>query len=272
MLFTIEFFRLREEDDAHATLDRITQIGTDLEGVKVKAKSLFETLNMPQKPDGLRILDQRSRFAAAPATRQFSPSAARNCGPIREVLTRVLPKKGIALEIGSGTGEHVICFAKALPGLVWLPSDPDSVSRASIEAWSATEGLANVRAPVAIDVRGGVWGVEDDAPFDAMISLNMVHIAPWEAALGLLAGAGRLLRPDGILFLYGPFMLGGTHTAASNAAFDADLKRRDPRWGVRDVDDLVGEVAPHGLELREIVEMPVNNLSLVFVKAGPVPA
>ena len=137
MLFTIEFFRLREEDDAHATLDRITLIGTDLEAVKVKAKSLFETLNMPQKPDGLRILDRdgdevfswtqvptmhqegpdsvevRSRAGDA---RQFSPSAARNCGPIREVLTRVLPKKGIALEIGSGTGEHVICFAKALPG------------------------------------------------------------------------------------------------------------------------------------------------------------
>jgi SAM-dependent methyltransferase len=189
------------------------------------------------------------------------------------VLTRVLPKKGIALEIGSGTGEHVICFAKALPGLVWLPSDPDSASRASIKAWSATEGLANVRAPVAIDVRGGGWGVEDDAPFDAMISLNMVHIAPWGAALGLLAGAGRLLRPDGVLFFYGPFMLGGTHTAASNAAFDADLKRRDSRWGVRDVDDLVGEAATHGLELREVVEMPVNNLSLVFVKAGPaVPA
>jgi len=124
-----------------------------------------------------------------------------------------------------------------------------------------------------VSKREWVWGVEDDAPFDAMISLNMVHITPWEAALGLLAGAGRLLRPDGILFLYGPFMLGGTHTAASNAAFDADLKRRDPRWGVRDVDDLVGEAAPHGLELREIVEMPVNNLSLVFVKAGPpVPA
>ena len=177
------------------------------------------------------------------------------------------------LEIGSGTGEHAICFAKALPQLVWLPSDPDPASRASIEAWIATEGLTNVRAPVAIDVRRAVWGVEGDAPFCAMISLNMVHIAPWEAALGLLAGAGRLLRRDGLLFFYGPFMRGGTHTAASNAAFDADLKRRDPRWGVRDVDDLVGAAAPHGLELREMVGMPANNLSLVFVKASPaVPA
>ena len=173
------------------------------------------------------------------------------------------------LEIGSGSGEHAICFAKALRKLVWLPSDPDAASRASIEAWIATEGLANVRAPVAIDVRGGVWGVEDDAPFDAMISLNMVHIAPWEAALGLLAGAGRLLRPNGVLFFYGPFMVGGAHTAASNAAFDADLKRRELRWGVRDVDDLVGEAAPQGLELREVVAMPANNFSLIFVKVSP---
>jgi SAM-dependent methyltransferase len=188
--------------------------------------------------------------------------------PIREVLTRVLPKKGIALEIGSGTGEHVISFAKALPGLVWLPSDPDEASRASIRAWSVTEGLANVRAPVSVDVRDEIWGVEDDAPFDAMISLNMVHIAPWEAALGLLAGAGRLLKLDGVLLFYG-LMLGGTHTAASNAAFDADLKSRNRYWGVRDVDDLVGAAAPHGLEPLKLVAMPANNLSLVFVKAGP---
>jgi SAM-dependent methyltransferase len=218
---------------------------------------------MPE--DGTDSVEVRNRVGDA---RQFSQSAARNCGPIREVLTRVLPKKGIALEIGSGTGEHVISFAKALPGIVWLPSDPDSASRASIRAWSVTEGLATVRAPVSVDVRDEIWGVEDDAPFDAMISLNMVHIAPWEAALGLLAGAGRLLKPDGVLVFYGPFMLGGTHTASSNAAFDADLKRRDRRWGVRDVDDLVGAAAPHGFELLELVEMPANNLSLVFVKVG----
>jgi SAM-dependent methyltransferase len=213
------------------------------------------------------VVEDRNRATDA---RQYSPSAARNRGPIQEVLTRVLPKKGIVLEIGSGTGEHAVCFAKALPRLVWLPSDPDAASRASIEAWIATEGLAHVRAPVALDVRRGIWGVEEDAPFDAMISLNMVHIAPWEAALGLLAGAGRLLGPGGILFFYGPFMLRGRHTAASNAAFDADLKRRDPCWGVRDIDELVSEAAPYGLELREVVNMPANNLSLVFVKSTPV--
>ena len=152
------------------------------------------------------------------------------------------------------------------PDFVWQPSDPDPASRASIAAWTAVEGLANVRAPVAIDTRQTIWGVEDDAPFAAMVSLNMIHIAPWESALGLLAGAGRLLGPDGVLYLYGPFMRGGEHTAPSNAAFDADLKRRDPRWGVRDIDDLIGEAAPHGLGLREVIEMPANNLSLVFVR------
>ena len=215
-----------------------------------------------------RSIAVRDRCCAATA-QQISPSAARNRGPIREVLTRVLPKKGLALEIGSGTGEHAVCFAKALPRLVWLPSDPDKDSRASIEAWIVTEQLANVRAPVAIDVRRETWDVEDYAPFDAMISLNMIHIAPWAAAVGLLAGAGRLLSPDGVLFLYGPFMRGGVHTAASNAAFDADLKRRDKRWGVRDVDELVSEAAPYGIELREVVKMPANNLSLIFVKANP---
>ena len=221
---------------------------------------------MPNSDHPPVAVEARSLTADA---RQCSPSAARNRGSILKVLTRVLPKKGTVLEIGSGTGEHTVYFAKALPGLIWQPSDPDAGSRLSIEGWIATEGLANVRAPVALDVRRGIWGVEGDAPLDAMVSLNMVHIAPWEAALGLLAGAGRLLGPYGVLFLYGPFMLGGTHTATSNAAFDADLKRRDPRWGVRDVDDLVREGALRGLELREVVKMPANNLSLVFVKATP---
>jgi hypothetical protein len=165
-----------------------------------------------------------------------------------------------------GTGEHAVCFGRAFPELVWIPSDPDAVSRAIIRAWIAAETLTNVRAPIAIDVRRAAWGVQEGAFFDAIISLNMVHIAPWEAALGLLAGAGRLLEPDGVLFLYGPFTMGGAHTAPSNAVFDADLKRRDARWGVRDVDVLVSEAAPHGLELRAVEKMPANNLSLIFVK------
>jgi SAM-dependent methyltransferase len=216
-----------------------------------------------ETPPILVALEDRGRDGDG---RHFSPSAARNSGPIREVLERVLPKSGTALEIGSGTGEHVVCFAKALPGLVWQPSDPNPASRASIAAWTAVEGLANIHAPVAIDTRQAIWDVEKHAPFAAVVSLNMIHIAPWGSALGLLAGAGRLLGPDGVFYLYGPFMWGGEHTAPSNAAFDADLKRRDPRWGVRDIDDLIGEAAPHGLGLREVIEMPANNLSLVFVR------
>lgn len=200
--------------------------------------------------------------------RLFSPSAARNSGPISRVLADVLPESGNALEIGSGTGEHIACFAKALPGIVWHPSDPDQASRTSIAAWTAAEGLTNVRAPAAIDVREAVWGLEGDGPFDVVISLNMIHIAPWDAALGLIAGASRLLKPGGLFFLYGPFMRDGAHTAPSNAAFDADLKRRDIRWGVRDIGDISAEAGLHGLELRQIVEMPANNLSLIFDKTG----
>ena len=175
----------------------------------------------PRRPDPVEL-----RSCGGDA-RQFSPSAARNCGPIREVLIRVLPKKGIALEIGSGTGEHVISFAKALPGLLWLPSDPDAASRASIKAWRATEGLTNVHAPVAIDVRERVWGVEDDAPFDAMISLNMVHIAPWEAALGLLAGAGRLLEAG-----WGPRHLRALHAGRdTHGGVQCRFRRRPKEAG-----------------------------------------
>ena len=220
--------------------------------------------------NGLR----RSRFAAAPATRDSSPRQLHAIvGQSERCLLGFCRRRAWRSKLDPVPGSTSSASRRPCLGSFGCRAIQNSASRASIKAWSATEGLANLRAPVAIDVREGVWGVEDDAPFDAMISLNMVHIAPWEAALGLLAGAGRLLRPDGVLVSYGPFMLGGIHTAASNAAFDADLKRRDPRWGVRDVDDLVGAAAPHGLELLELVEMPANNLSLVFVKVGPaVPA
>ena len=169
------------------------------------------------------------------------------------MLTGILPQIGVVLEIGSGTGEHVAYFAEAFPHLIWQPSDPDPACRTSIASWIEVEELGNVRAPAAIDVREALWGVEDAAPFDAILSLNMIHIAPWQAALGLIAGAGRVLRPKGIFYLYGPFMVHGTHTAPSNAAFDADLKRRDPSWGVRDIDDLKAEAAGHGLEFRNSV-------------------
>ena len=209
-------------------------------------------------------LEQRSVSADQ---RVFSPSAARNSAPILAVLKRVLPTTGIVLEIGCGTGEHAVCFAEAMPDLTWHPSDADLDARVSTASWIKFAGLKNVLAPLDIDVCSAVWGVEQTAPFNAVVSINMVHIAPWAASLGLFAGAERLLGEDGLLVLYGPFMRGGKHNAPSNAAFDASLKARNPSWGVRDVADLerVGEVSR--LRLREMIEMPADNAIVVFSKA-----
>lgn len=193
-------------------------------------------------------------------------STARNRQPILNVLQRVLPASARVLELASGAGEHAVCFARAMPGLTWRPSDPDPEARASINAWIAKEGLANVLAPVAIDVREAKWGVESEAPFDALVAINMVHISPWAATLGLMVGAGRLLCDGGVLYTYGPYMRDGRHTAPSNEAFDASLKARDASWGVRDVADVERAAGAQGLKLREIVEMPANNLSLVFCR------
>ncbi len=195
--------------------------------------------------------------------RQKSPSTARNRDPILEVLTQVLPQGAKVLEIASGTGEHAVHFARARPDLSWRPSDPDETSRASIAAWIVAEGLSNIAAPIMIDVRERRWGVETDAPFDAIVAINMIHIAPWEATQGLVAGAAKLLRSGGVLFLYGPFMRGGVHTAPSNAAFNESLKARDPRWGVRDLDDVVNAGASR-FDLETVAPMPANNLSVVL--------
>lgn len=195
-----------------------------------------------------------------------SPSTARNREPILAVLQRVMPADARVLEIASGSGEHAVIVARAMPGLSWQPSDPDPDARASIAAWIEAEALGNVRPPVDIDVRTARWPVEDDAPFDAVVAINMIHISPWEATLGLLAGASRLLRPGGVLYTYGPYTRDGRHTAPSNEAFDTSLKARDPSWGVRDVAEIERAAALQGLALREIVEMPANNLSLVFAR------
>lgn len=196
--------------------------------------------------------------------RLFSPSAARNRDPIRDAFLRTMPHAGVVLEIGSGTGEHAVHIAAAAPGLRWLPGDPDEASRASIAAWTEHLGLSNVAPPHAIDVTAPGWD-QDLSPFDGVISINMIHIAPFGAARGLIAGAGRLLRPAGKLFLYGPFARNGAHTAPSNKEFDASLKARDPRWGVRDLDLEITPLAKAaGLDLEMVIEMPANNLSVIF--------
>ena len=217
----------------------------------------------PEESDNLSPVAHEQREVSADQ-RMFSPSATRNSAPILAVLKRILPTPGVVLEIGCGTGEHAVCFAEAMPNLTWQPSDADSDARASTASWIKSTGLNNVLAPLDIDVRSTLWGVEQTAPFDALVSINMVHIAPWAASLGLFAGAGRLLCAGGLLVLYGPFMRGGVHNAPSNAAFDASLKARNPSWGVRDIADLerVGEASR--LSLRETIEMPANNTLAVF--------
>lgn len=200
-------------------------------------------------------------MTARPDPRLRSPAAARNRAAILDVLRRVLPARGLVLEIASGGGEHAAFFAAALPQLTWQPSDPDGRARASIEGFRDSAGLANVLPPLALDAAMATWPIERA---DAVLCSNMIHIAPWEACEGLIAGAARLLPLDGVLFLYGPFMEAGRHTAPSNAAFDANLRARDPRWGVRDLDKVAALAARHRLALAETVAMPANNRSVVF--------
>jgi SAM-dependent methyltransferase len=199
--------------------------------------------------------------------RLFSPSAARNRDAIRDAFLKTMPCAGIILEIGSGTGEHAVHIAAAAPALHWRPGDPDAASRASIAAWTEHVGLTNVAAPHALDVTAPGWD-QGMAPIDAVVSINMIHIAPMEAARGLIAGAARLLRPGGKFFLYGPFARNGAHTAPSNAEFDNSLKARNSSWGVRDLDlEIMPLAAAAGLSMEAIVEMPANNLSVVFVRS-----
>jgi SAM-dependent methyltransferase len=197
----------------------------------------------------------------------YSPSAARNRDAIRDVVLEVMPREGHILEIGGGTGEHGVHIAAAAPGLVWHSGDPDPASRASIAAWIKDAGLANLKGPHAIDVTASDWGVEAGAPFDGVVSFNMIHIAPFAAATGLFAGAGRVLKRGGVLFLYGPFSHAGVHTAPSNEAFDVSLKSRDARWGVRDLEHDLAPLAQKNAFVREaIVAMPANNLCVIFRK------
>ena len=211
-------------------------------------------------------MDER-RFYEAPSeeARRSAPAALRNREPIAAVLAEWLPATGVVLEIASGTGEHVVHFARALPNLDWQPSDVHRDALRSIAAWRESAGLHNVRQPVALDAASGDWPVERA---DALLSINMVHISPWASALGLLDGAARIL-PDGApLILYGPWLAGDIETAPGNLAFDADLRRRDREWGLRRVEDFVVEATARGFVFRERRSMPANNLMLLFRRAG----
>jgi len=227
------------------------------------------------------VTDQpdRSDPGTAPGTgpgtsgaRRFAPAAQRNRQPILEVLARVLPQRGQVLEFASGSGEHAVYFARNLPSLRWQPSDPDPNCRRSIDAHANSHANShgdsgqcpNLLPALDLDVTAADWPVP---VADAIVCINMVHISPWAASEGLFAGAGRIFPSAGVLYLYGPYKRNGRHTAPSNEAFDASLRQRNSAWGVRNLEDLTALATQAGLALREVVEMPANNLSLVFAKA-----
>ena len=190
-----------------------------------------------------------------------APAVARNRDAILAVLRRVLPAQGTVLEIASGTGEHAVHFAAALPHLTWQPTDVDADARGSIAAHRASAQLPNLLAALALDASSPDWPVTQA---DAVVAINMIHISPWRATEGLMEGAARVLPPGGPLYLYGAFKEGDRHTAPSNAAFDANLRASNPEWGVRDLSQVADLARSHGLQLAERIAMPANNLSLVF--------
>lgn len=194
-------------------------------------------------------------------TARSAPAAGRNRGPILGVLRDILPQPGLVLEIASGTGEHAVWFSNALPGLTWQPTDRDEDALSSIAAWRDMMGPPNLLPPLWLDASADTWPI---ARANAVVAINMIHIAPWPATVGLIAGAGRVLTQGGLLFLYGPFRRAGVHTADSNAAFDADLQTRDPSWGIRDLDEITAFANQHGFMPPESISMPSNNLGVVF--------
>jgi Protein of unknown function (DUF938) len=203
-------------------------------------------------------------------TKQHAPATQRNREVILEVILEVLPPQGTILEVASGTGEHAVFFAPSLKPRRWLPSDPSSSARASIAAWMEDSGCDNLESPVEIDASMQTWLVETDfkptIPITAIVNINMIHISPWSACLGLMAGANRILPAGGILYMYGPYLVNGQHTAPSNEAFDASLRSRDSEWGIRDLDRVVAAAKAENLKLLKTVQMPANNLSVIFEK------
>ncbi len=202
-----------------------------------------------------------------------APATLRNRGPILDVLVRVLPREGAVLEIASGTGEHAAWFAERLSHIDWQPSEPDARLRQAIVGRAANAGLVNLRPPLAIRADDPDWGVgvgagaaAGGAGIDAVVCINMTQVAPWSAIEGLFTGAARTLEPGGVLYVYGPFKRGGRHTSPGNAAFDDGVRAQNPEWGVRDTDDLDTLAKANGFAPAELVEMPANNLSLIYRK------
>jgi hypothetical protein len=193
--------------------------------------------------------------------RIYAPATQRNRDVILDVLRKILPPSGLVLEIASGSGEHDVHFAQSLPRLTFQPTDPTQDALASIAAWIAAAQVANVLAPLRLDVTAQPWPVQSA---DAVLCINMIHISPWGATIGLMRGAAKILPPGAPLYLYGPYRRGGAHTAPSNADFDASLKARDPAWGVRDLEAVAAAAQAAGFTAPEITQMPANNLSLVF--------
>ncbi len=209
--------------------------------------------------------------------RQFAPATERNRQPILSVLQKVLPSSGTVVEIASGTGEHAVYFAAALPNFTWLPTDPDPLAIASICAWQTQARVDNLLPPIQLDVTDPAWpqtattaltpsGSPQLGP-QVIVAINMIHIAPWAATLGLLAGARQLLPPGGLLYLYGPYQQRGQHTASSNAAFDEMLRSRNLAWGVRNLETVIAEAEQQHLFCNEVIEMPANNLSVILAAA-----
>lgn len=193
--------------------------------------------------------------------RQYAPSAHRNRDLVRDQLASRWPASGAVLEIASGSGEHVVHFAPTAPHLTFQPTDPSAEARASIDAWAKSSALCKIRPALELDVTADTWPVTEAA---MMICINMIHIAPWEATLGLMRGAGRVLTPGGKLWLYGPFVREGIETAEGNVTFDGWLKEKDPRFGVRRLEDVAGVAAGEGLSAPEVIEMPANNCLVGF--------
>ena len=213
------------------------------------------------KPPGSPAGVGAAAGAIAPAAKLSAPAALRNRGPILAVLRRVLPPGGLVLEVASGSGEHAAYFAEALPELAWQPSEVEPEFLGSIAAHAADSGAPNLRWPIHLDVTSHPWPVQHA---DALFCANLIHIAPWTVCAGLLRGAGAVLAAGGVCVLYGPYRVGGRHTADSNAAFDRALRAEDARWGVRDLEAVVALGESHGLDLAQTVEMPANNLCVVL--------